>query len=247
MKLKALVASIGVFAISVANAGDYVDAKAPVIVEEAPLGGTISTGYMTNYIFYGLDLGENAIWTGIDYTITALPVAVDVGVWYINPTDNPGATGVDDELDLYASVAGPSFAGFDTSLTFTAFLFPENGSGATYELAAGVSRSLGFVDFASKAAYDFELEAWYFEVGLEKSIDLTDSIALVASAGVSYAIDYYAAGDGFQHAYAQLSLPIALRSNVTLEPYVAGLFALETIEDIQDDIVHGGISLSVSF
>jgi len=242
MKLKALVAAIGAFA-CVANAGDYVDAKAPIVAEE-PIGATISTGYMTNYIFYGVDFGEHGVWTGIDYTIDALPIPVDVGVWYINPLGGPGQ---DDELDLYASVAGPSFAGFDTSVTFTAFLFPELGSGSTYEVSFGVSRSLGIVDLSASAHYDFEVEGWYFDVGLEKSFGISDNMDLVLSGGVGYSIDYFSQGGGFNHAYVQLSLPIALRSNVTLTPYVAGLFALDAIEDIQDDIVHGGVSLSVEF
>ena len=241
MKIKALVAAIGAFAV-VANAGDHVDAKAPIVAEE-PLGATISTGYMTNYLFYGVDFGENAIWTGIDYTITELPIPVSVGVWYINPTSGSQ----NDELDLYASVAGPSIAGFDTSITATAFLYPELGSGETYEIAAGVTRSLGIVDMSASAHYDLELEAWYFDTGVEKSFGISDNTDLVISAGVGYSIDYFSQGGGLNHAYVQASLPIALSSNVTLSPYIGGLFALDAIDSIQDDIVHGGVSLSVEF
>ena len=244
MKLRYLTFSIaGALAFS-ANAGTMESAKIPVEVEEAPLGATISAGYMTDYIFYGVDLGSNAPWFGIDYTITGLPVAVDVGVWYINPTDH-GAD--NDELDLYASVAGPSFAGFESSLTLTAFLFPELGGGHTYELGLGVSRGLGFVDWETSAHYDFELQAWYFETGLSKSFDITDAIDLVISGGIGYSIDYWSAGSDWNHAFVQASLPIALRGNVTLEPYVAGLFALDAVDDIQDNIVHGGVSISVEF
>lgn len=67
------------------------------------------------------------------------------------------------------------------------------------------------------------------------------------SGGVSYQIDYHVAGGQWNHAYAMISLPIALREEVLLEPYVAGLFALDAVEAFQDDIVHGGVSLSVSF
>ena len=242
MKLKALVASIGVFALSAANAGE--PAAKEVCVTEEPIGATISTGYMTNYIFYGVEFAEHGVWTGIDYTIDALPIPVDVGLWYINGIEAPGGY---DELDLYASVAGPSIAGFDTSVTFTAYLFPELGNGHTYEVALGASRSLGIIDFAGSARYDFEIEGWYFDVDFSKAFDITDNVALVASAGVGYTIDYFSQGSAFNHAYAQLSLPIALRSNVTLEPYVAGLFALDAVDDFQDDVVHGGVSLSIDF
>ena len=243
MKKLIAIGIASVFAVA-ANAGPSECAKAPVEVEEAPLGATISAGYMTDYVFYGVDLGSNAPWFGIDYTITQLPVAVDVGVWYINPTDH----GLDnDELDLYASVAGPSFYGFDTALTFTAFIFPELGDSHTYELALGVSRSLGVVDWEMSSHYDFELDAWYFETGVSKSFTITDKINLVLGAGIGYSIDYWSAGSDWNHAYVQASLPIALRSNVTLEPYIGGLFALDAVEAFQDDIVHGGVSISVKF
>lgn len=217
-----------------------------VIVPEPEIGATLSTGYMTNYVFYGVDFGENAIWTGVDYTIQQLPIPVDIGVWYINPTDNKGAEGIDDELDLYASV-GNEFAGFDVALTFTYYFFPEAGNGDTYELALSVGRSLGFVDWSAKAVYDFEIEGWYYETGLSKSIPVCDSVDLVVSTGIASQNDYYASGYEWNHAYVQAALPISLRSNVTVEPYVGGLFALDAVDDFQDDIVHGGISLSVSF
>ena len=100
---------------------------------------------------------------------------------------------------------------------------------------------------SASAHYDFELEAWYFDTGVEKSFGISDNTDLVISAGVGYSIDYFSQGGGLNHAYVQASLPIALSSNVTLSPYIGGLFALDAIDSIQDDIVHGGVSLSVEF
>jgi hypothetical protein len=243
MKLKHLILGIvGAFALS-AYAEDCDKAPVEAVVEEAPLGATLSAGYMTDYVFYGVDLGANAPWVGLEYTIPGLPVAVDVGVWYINPTE----TSFDDELDLYASVAGPSFFGFDTSLTFLAYFFPESGADATYELALGVSRSLGFVDWEISPHYDFELDAWYFETGVSKGFGITDNIEVVVSSGIAYSIDYWSPGSNWNHIYVQAALPIALRSNVTLEPFIAGLFALDAVDDFQDDMVYGGVSLTVDF
>ena len=231
----------GVFAIAIANAGDKgVVEEAPIVVEE-PLGGTISMGYMTDYVFYGVDLGGNAVWTGVDYAVAGTPLSI--GVWYINPTDGL----LDDELDVYASLALPEFAGFDASLTMTGYFFPDAGGDATYELGLGLGRSLGIVDWNGTVRYDFEIEGWYIETGISKGFAVADDIELVLSTGISYQHDYWSAGGDFNHVYAMASLPIALRSNVTLEPYIAGLFALDAIDNFQEDIVHGGVSLSVSF
>ena len=217
-------------------------AKAPVEVAEAPLGATLSAGYVTDYIFRGVNLGSNAPWVGLDYTLTALPVPVDLGVWYANVTDSDI-----DKLDLSASVAGPSFYGFDTSLAFVAYLYPESSIDTSFELALGISRSLGFVDWDMTSAYDFELDAWYFETGVSKGFDITDNIDLVLSTGIAYSVDYWAWGSDFNHVYVQAALPISLRSNVTVEPFIAGLFALDHIDAFQEDAVYGGVSLRVSF
>ncbi|MCB1085778.1 MAG: hypothetical protein KDM63_01935 [Verrucomicrobiae bacterium] len=229
----------GVFAVAIANAGDS-KGVCEACVTEQPLGGTISAGYMTNYVFYGVDLGSNAVWTGVDYAVAGTPL--NVGVWYINPTDG----NLDDELDVYASI-GQEIAGFDASLTMTGYFFPDSGADATYELGVGLGRSLGIVDWNATARYDWEIDGWYFETGISKGISVADNIELVLSTGISYQVDYWSAGGDFNHVYLMASLPIALRSNVTLEPYIAGLFALDAIDSFQDDIVHGGVSLSVSF
>ncbi len=236
----------GAFAITVANAGDNCadstcdKCVVEAVVEEQPLGATLSSGYMTDYVFYGVDLGGNAVWTGLDYAVAGTPLSV--GVWYINPTDGF----LDDELDVYASIA-QEVAGFDVALTMTGYFFPDSGSDATYELGLGIGRSLGVVDWNATGRYDFELEAWYFETGLSKGFAVSDNMELVVSSGISYQIDYWSAGSDFNHVYVMAALPIALRSNVTLEPYVAGLFALDAVDSFQDDIIHGGVSLSVSF
>ncbi len=242
MKLKLLAYStVGAFAMTIANAGDYGKGvvEAPVAVEE-PIGATISSGYMSNYVFYGVDFGGNAVWTGVDYAVAGTPLSV--GVWYINPTDGL----LDDELDVYASI-GQEVAGFDVSLTMTGYFFPDSGGDATYELGLGVGRSLGIVDWSATVRYDFEIEGWYMETGLSKGFAVADDIELVLSTGISYQVDYFSANGDFNHVYVMAALPIALRSNVTLEPYVAGLFALDAIDSFQDDIIHGGVSLSVSF
>lgn len=154
MKLKSLATALaGVFAASVAYAGT--DAGKEVCVMEEPLGATLSAGYMTNYVFYGVDLGEHGIWTSVDYTIDAMGIPVDVGVCYINPADGFA----NDELDVYASVT-QEFAGFDVTTGVVGYFFPESGADATYELALGLGRSLGVVDWNGTARYDFELQAW---------------------------------------------------------------------------------------
>ena len=83
---KALIAAIAGFAISLsANAGDWGGkGVSGAIAPEGDVGATLSAGYMTNYIFYGVEFAEQSVWTGIDYSLDALPLPLDVGAWYLN-------------------------------------------------------------------------------------------------------------------------------------------------------------------
>ncbi len=237
---------VGVFALAtnVANAGakEVVVTPEPAAVEEADLGFTLSAGYDSTYIFRGVDYGDNGVWVGLDYEIPNTPLAL--GVWYINPSD--GDQILDDELDLYATVS-QSYGALDVWLGFTAYLFPELGDGHTYELATGVGTSLGPIDLGLSAAYDFEIEGWFFELTAGHSFPITDRISLDLAAGISYQIDYNSNGSDFNNILLMASLPIELTDGVVFTPYIAGTISLDAVEDFQDDELFGGASLAVSF
>src|SRR5690606_12685366 len=107
------------------NAGDW--GKAPVgkapIEECIDLGGEISVGYETDYVFYGVRFARDSVWTDVNYTFDNLAVPVTVGAWYLNGI-NGGGSGYD-ELDLYIDLALGTFAGFDVTAGYTHFTFPE--------------------------------------------------------------------------------------------------------------------------
>jgi hypothetical protein len=256
MKKAILVAIIGVFAIS-ANAGDWgkapVPAKAP-IEECLDIGGEISAGYMSDYIFYGVRFARDSVWTDVNYTFDNLVIPVNVGVWYLNGIDPADY----DELNLYASVELGSFAGFDASLGYVHYFFPETGAASNGEIGLDLSRSLGIVDLALETNYNLLAEGWYHQVGIEKTFGISDNVNLVVGAGLGYSDNYFAVANnsGWNHYYVNAALPIELNCRATLTPYVgynggaggyiADGFGADGLQD-QSDILHGGVSLSVSF
>lgn len=272
MKKTILVATIGALTLGV-NAGDW--GKAPVdktpIEECVDLGGKISAGYMTDYIFYGVRFAGDSAWTDVNYTIDSLPVPVTVGAWYLNGINEDGIGGAYDELDLYVSAALGTFAGFDVSLGYTHFIFPEQRSniintGGYGELGLDVKRSLGFADvlFQTNYAMGGFSNGWYHQLGLERSFGLTDNISLVLGAGVGYSDGYFnplvpngstPRDSGWNHYYVTASLPITLNCRTTLTPYIGYnggpdswiVDGINPTGDPQSDILHGGVSLSVSF
>lgn len=275
MKKAILVATIGAMTLGV-NAGDW--GKAPVgkapIEECVDLGGVISAGYMTDYVFYGVRLAEDSVWTDVNYTIDSLAVPVTVGVFYLNGI-NEGAPlfgAAFDELDLYASAALGTFAGFDVALGYTHYYFPEAEYQDYGEIGLDIKRSLGFVDFAWESNFAFgtglpvatSSRGWYHQVGFEKTFGISDNINLVASTGVAYSDGYWEGfvpngftprSSGWNHYFVKLALPVELNCRTTLTPYIGYSGSPDTWigdginadGDFQSDILHGGVSLSVSF
>lgn len=252
------------------GAGDW--GKAPVgkspIEECVDLGGEISVGYETDYVFYGVRYARDSVWTDVNYTIEGLAVPVNIGVWYLNGI-NGGGAGYD-ELDLYVDFTLGSFAGFDFNLGYYHYVFPEIRSNVTStggygEVYLDIARSLGWADLSYSAIQAFggegTAEGWFHELGIEKSFELTDRVGLVLAAGVGYSDSYHtvllggARDSGWNHYYVRASLPISLNCRTTLTPYIGYQGAPDTwiadginaIGDPQSDILHGGLNLTVSF
>ena len=212
MKKAILVAIIGAMTLGV-NAGDW--GKAPVpkatIEECVDLGAEISTGYMTDYVFYGLRFARDSVWVDVNYTFDNFVVPITVGAWYLNGIV-PAAV---DELDLYVSADLGTHFGFDVSLGYVHYFFPEltpaNGvplAGSYGEIGLDISRSLGFVDFAWESNYAFtgrgnttvfavapnQGGSWYHQASLSKEFGITDAVSLVITGGAGWTSGYWNSG-----------------------------------------------------
>ncbi|MEM9478273.1 MAG: TorF family putative porin [Verrucomicrobiota bacterium] len=231
----------------IASAGEYsysAPAKGPVVpYEEEPLGFEVGLGYDSSYIFRGVSFGDHSVWASLDYAIPITDtIEFGLGTWYQANYDEGDSF---EELDL---IAGLSFGlgSFDLGLGVIWYYFPDDGSDAL-EIGSSLGTSVGPVDLGSYVAYDEATDGWYFEISAETTIELTDNIALVPGALISYGDDYYGV-DGFNNVGLSLALPIALTDTATVTPYIAGSLALEGLDDIgEPDYFYGGISLSVTF
>ena len=228
-----------------ANAGD---AKMPVemappVAYESPFYGSVTVGYESTYIFRGVDFGDNAPYGSVDLGVNiAEGVTFDVGAWYINPTEDF----FDDELDLYAWLSFPIASRITGSVGATYYYFPEAG-GDAWEPGVTVAIDLTFVELGVGYYYDFEAEGHYMETSLSKSIEINDVISFNVGGGISFGDDYYGVSS-FNHAFVTAGPSIALTENASLDLYVGGNFPLEDLADAgEDDDVHGGASITVSF
>lgn len=265
MKKSILFALIGATTIGL-EAGDW--GKAPVdktpIEECVDLGGEISLGYESAYIFKGVLFAGDSVWTDLNYTFEGLTLPITVGVWYLNGINDSALGAALDELRIYASADLGTFAGFDVDLGYTHYTFPEFRSnfaplGGYGEGNLGITRSLGFVDLSYGMAYGFggggvAPSGWFHDLGAKRAFSLTDDVSLVLGAGVTYT-DGYWGPSGWNNYYLTASLPISLNCRTTLTPYIGYVGAPDTwvvdgifgTNDAQSDVLHGGVSVNVSF
>ncbi len=261
MKNKSILVAAGASAAlaSFANAGDMMmmpskQMEVPPMVEPADelLGFDIGLGYDSSYIFRGQEIigadgsGDHLVWGTLNYANDyGGPVEFSAGAWYASLADDDFT-----ELDLYTALGFGLTDSLSASIGYIWYYFPQDGGSDTHEIYGSLDAELTDLGISTGlyAGYDTAEDGWYFAATAGYSYDISDAVALEFGAGVSYSLDYYTPGSGFNNVDLRLSLPIALTDNATFTPYIAGSIALEELNDIGvDDYLYGGASISVSF
>lgn len=209
MKMNALLKTLGFLALAATPvlAGTSPAPKNPVAPapENDDLGITASLGYDTNYIWRGLNYGQNWVRSAAEGSILLIGGASEDGAgttsldWnaqfgtFAGDQDHffvPNADQSFQRLQLGAAVAH-DFGPATVSLGYTYYRnmgslngnAPLNDGG---EINLGLATSLGPIDIASSANFDHVNNSWYFDVNASTTIAITDSISLVPFANVGY-------------------------------------------------------------
>ncbi len=248
--------ALGVMALSAAatsaEAGPMLAEEAMITPAPSTMGGNISVGYDSSYIFRGVNYGKNSIWGSVEASLPFTPEGVDftVSAWYQNPVDSVAANPLnEDELDLYATLTVEVAPDASVWLGYAAFLYPEAGGGNTNEVGLGTDVAIGggLVDFSFGSYYDFDINGWFFETGMAHTEQITDMFGVEIGTSIGYQVDYNSFGSDWNDVRAYLAVPITLVENVALTPYVAYSWSLSAIDAFQGDELYGGVALSVSF
>ncbi|MEY5014810.1 MAG: hypothetical protein RIS92_1168 [Verrucomicrobiota bacterium] len=256
-----------------ALAGDAKPAAAAAPASEGILGpvtATLDTGFDTRYYFRGLWFADNIAWSALNVTVPlADKLTLVVGGSYTKGMDTPYIGGQLEyqEADYWTSLnydAGVAKFG----LVYTQYGFPREFSGLVgstpqgvtnelrvlnaQELGATASTTIGPVNIAAGAYYDFKIGATYTQVGVDTSIEVTSNVSLVPAVTAGYSIgDYYTqngAQGGFTHVIPSVSTPIKLSKNATLTPYAAyNISGTQRQSNVTDSELFGGLKLSLSF
>ena len=203
------------------------------------IGAEVSVGYDTDYMFRGVNLGQDLLWSDVNVS-TSLSDGLDLGVgaWYANVADDAG----NDELDIYAGLS-TSMGDMSVDLGATYYYYPDPTAGdGTLEFGIGLGTSAGPIDLSLGLYYDIDLEAAYYEVGAATSFDLTDTMAVDVGGAIGNAD-----GDTLTALTFTIGVPITLSDSASLSPYVGVNIPLDDYEDAFGDDIYSGLSLTVGF
>ena len=207
----------------------------------------LHTGYSNDYIFRGIDLGDNLFETGLDASFEINGFAVSAGAWYAT-FDNAGVDS--QELDLYAKVSQTiSFA--TMSLGYISYNNMNANPGILDDAQeAFVSAGFDFYGYAGTLTYYFDIETdndGYADLGLAKSYELSPCLTLNTGATLGYQVEQGQLG----HLTSKVSLDWGFAESATLSPYIAHSWALS--DDVNTyyrgskNELFGGVMLAVSF
>jgi hypothetical protein len=197
----------------------------------------IHTGYSSEYLFRGLDLGDDLIEVGVDASTEVNGFGLSAGAWYgsFDSSASDFGVGVDtDELDLYAEVSKD--LGFVTaSVGYIAYIYNQAELNEEFfrannsqEVYFSVARDLGFANASLTYFWDVELDNdGYSELSLSRSFELNQCLSLNVGTNVGYLAE-----QGQATAWTtKTSLDWGFVENAKLSPFVALSVALSDDND----------------
>jgi uncharacterized protein (TIGR02001 family) len=219
----------------------------------------LHTGYTSEYLFRGLNLGQDLVEVGADVATEWNGIGFSAGAWYASFDAPTGFNGLvsnanADELDLYAEVSKD--LGFATvAMGYIYYMYPQGSANKflvpiddAQEVYFSIARDFGI--FNASLAYYWDVETdndGYSELGLDRSFELNSCLSLNVATNVGYLVE-----QGQCTAWTtKVGLDWAFVENAKLSPFVALAIALSDDNDTSyagsgNELVAGSM-LSVSF
>ena len=204
----------------------------------------IHTGYSNQYLFRGLDLGDDLVEAGADVATEWNGLGLSAGAWY-GSFANGGADF--DELDLYGEVSKDlGFASL--AVGYISYQNLRALGDDAQEVYFSASKEFFGVDFSLTYFWDIETDNdGYTELGASKGFELSPCLTLNTGATLAYLCEE----SEFAHLTAKVSLDWAFTETATISPFVAASWGLTSeagnTHSAADEEFVGGTMLSVSF
>ena len=218
----------------------------------------LHTGYSSEYLFRGVDLGQDLVEVGVDAAYEWNGLTISGGVWATAFNSAAFATGdqqIYSETDLYAEVSKD--LGFLTASVGYIYYWNAGRLGIdNQEVYFGLSRDLGFATISLTYYWDVINNSGlggdggnngYTELGLSRSFELNQCLTLNVGSNVGYLFEV----DEFTALTSKVSLDWGFAGTAKLSPFAAFSIGLGeeagTIWNSTENEFTAGSMLSVSF
>jgi uncharacterized protein (TIGR02001 family) len=207
----------------------------------------IHTGYTSEYVWRGFDLGDDLTEVGLDAATTYNDIDLSAGIWATAFDD--GLPKVDDdidsEVDFYAEVSKDfGFATFGLGYIYYWNVGNTNGGLDAQEIYITASRDFGFAE--AYLSYFFDVDGGgtngYTELGLSRSFELNQCLSL----GLATSVGYFSDEGDFGAWATKVTLDWGFAENAKLSPFVALSVDLTETAGMRDEFF-GGCMLAVGF
>jgi uncharacterized protein (TIGR02001 family) len=224
----------------------------------------IHTGYTSEYIWRGINLGQDLVEVGVDVATEVNGFGLSAGAWYAS-FDAPTGFGVPfsnanaNELDLYAEVNRD--LGFATvAVGYIYYNFPQGVANKNLvpvddaqEVYFSIARDFSGLETSLTYFWDIETDNdGYMEAAASYGFELNECLTLSTGATLGYLAEE---GD-FTHLTAKVALDYAFTQTATLSPFIGHSWTLSEGGRMHNGTsayigaknqLFGGAMLSVSF
>ena len=196
----------------------------------AEIESEFSLGYANEYIFRGLELGDDLYEFSFDFSGTGYcDFDWNAGIWYGMYENSFGSSDFErneEEVDLYLGIAKET--GFGTfGFGAIRYIYPDYDDSDTLELYLSYGISFNAIDLGAaiywtvdaQRAADLESGDWYAELTAVYNFQLTETLTGEVGVGVAFFDARW--GDGLATYSAHLALSQEISENITLTPYVS--------------------------
>lgn len=221
-------------------------AASSAVAEESKLSTTVTAAYNSKYILYGYNNGRD-LYSADAYLGYALSDSASLwgGSWY-GQTGN----GSYEEIDVYGGL--DYYVNEHCSIGFAYSMFnyidtPFATNDIESEFAAHASYAGELFSLSIREQYDTGAEGSIVRIIGGATQPLTETISLAVNAEAGYAFEYYIPGNLWNHAQAELSVPVQLTPALNITPSVTYSVPLAATEDFNDEETIAALSASYSF
>ena len=188
----------------------------------------IHTGYTSEYIFRGIDRGDDLFEVGVDAATEYNGIGVSAGVWS-GFFDAPAAGQINNETDFYGEVSYDfGWATLATGYIYYWNMGGTNGGVDDQEIYFSASRDLGFAEASITYFWDLAENGGgndgYTELALGRSFELNPCLTLNVGTNLGWCLE-----SGADHLTAwtsKASLDWGFVENAKLSPFIALSIAL---------------------